>query len=348
MLSFVVPAHNEQALIGRTLAAIEIAASAVGRPYEVIVVDDASTDSTAEIAREHGAIVVPVNHRHIAATRNSGARAAQGECLVFVDADTFISPEVVAAAMRALDKGAVGGGAPPRMDGPVPLYAQLLVFWLSLLMRLAGLSGGAFLFCTREAFNAAGGFDERLYGAEDAALSQALKREGRFVVLWTRVLTSGRRVRTMSGLRMLSFFVGTAIFPSRMLKNRARVEKVWYDSNRDNDEAPQNTLRERVSNFVALLIVAAVVTGPLWNLPLPESLRNRPLGTLRYGVQILVCHVGLIVWPCAYFLFRALIKHNRCAERIKLLALIALCVWVGWSSAREVIWFWSRLLRWPF
>src|SRR5262252_6268199 len=50
MLSFVVPAHNEQACLGRTVQAIHAAARATGRPYEVIVVDDASTDATAEVA----------------------------------------------------------------------------------------------------------------------------------------------------------------------------------------------------------------------------------------------------------------------------------------------------------
>jgi glycosyltransferase involved in cell wall biosynthesis len=344
MISFIVPAHNEQALIGRTLVAIHAAARGAGLPYEIIVVNDASTDTTAATALEHGATVIFVHHRHIAATRNSGAHAAQGERFVFVDADTVISPRVLAAALRALDKGAVGGGAPPKMDGPVPLYARLLVFWMSLFMRLAAISGGAFMFCTRDAFHAVGGFDERLFGAEDAALSQALKCKGRFVVLWTRVLTSGRRVRTISAPRMLSFFVGTMIFSSRMLKNRERVEKVWYDSNRENDDATQNSLRDRASNLIALLIVAAVVIGPLWSLPLPASLRDGPLGTLKYGIQIFLCHVGLIVWPCAYLLFRVLLKQKRWAERAKLIALIALCAWVGWNNAREVVWFWTGVL----
>ncbi len=52
MISFIVPAHNEQAGIGRTLSAIHDAARSVGRPYEIIVVDDASTVATAEIARQ--------------------------------------------------------------------------------------------------------------------------------------------------------------------------------------------------------------------------------------------------------------------------------------------------------
>ena len=91
MISFIVPAHNEQACLPRTLQAIHESARAVGQPYEVIVVDDASTDATAEIARQNNVQVMSVNHRQIAATRNSGGRAARGERLFFVDADTTIN-----------------------------------------------------------------------------------------------------------------------------------------------------------------------------------------------------------------------------------------------------------------
>ena len=63
MISFIVPAHNEQAGIGRTLSAIHDAARSVGRPYEIIVVDDASTDATAEIARQHHARIAKVATR---------------------------------------------------------------------------------------------------------------------------------------------------------------------------------------------------------------------------------------------------------------------------------------------
>src|SRR5688572_25807884 len=103
MISFIVPAHNEQPGLGRTLQAIHDSARAVGQPYEVIVVDDASTDATAEVAGQHNAIVVPVNHRQIAATRNSGGRAARGDRLFFVDADTTINTRAVAAALRYMD-----------------------------------------------------------------------------------------------------------------------------------------------------------------------------------------------------------------------------------------------------
>ena len=52
MISFIVPAHNEQSYLGRSLAAIHESAGVVGQPYEIIVVDDASTDATAAVARD--------------------------------------------------------------------------------------------------------------------------------------------------------------------------------------------------------------------------------------------------------------------------------------------------------
>ena len=55
MISFIVPAHDEERLLGRTLVAIHDAAAGIGQPYEVIVVDDASVDGTSAIAAQHGA-----------------------------------------------------------------------------------------------------------------------------------------------------------------------------------------------------------------------------------------------------------------------------------------------------
>ena len=144
MISLIVPAHNEQATLGRTLEAIHKAARAVGQPYELIVVDDASTDATSEMAAQNNARVVSVNHRQIAATRNSGAHAAQGERLFFVDADTTIHSRALSSALRAMDNGAVGGAAPTRFDAAAPLYAHLLLWWLGLFIRLPGIGRRSF------------------------------------------------------------------------------------------------------------------------------------------------------------------------------------------------------------
>lgn len=346
MISFIVPAHNEQACLGRTLQAIRESARVVGLPYELIVVDDASTDATAQIARQHNATVLSVNHRQIAATRNSGGRAAHGGRLFFADADTIINPRAVASALRYMDKGAAGGGAPARFDGTAPLYAQILFWTLGWLMRLAGISGGAFMFCTRDAFDAVGGFDERLFGAEDAAMSLALKREGRFVVLWQYVLTSGRRMRGFCGLQMLVGLVRMAFFPG-ILTRRSRVKTIWYESNRERDDKIGDSPAVLVFNAVMLLIVVAWITGPLWDLiPMPLTPWDGLLGKLRIGIGVFNCHVGLVAWPCAYFLFRSLLRQRRWLEQIKLVALIALCLWLAWDATQIVIWFWPWLYHW--
>jgi len=137
LVSFVIPAWNEAALLGHTLESIRAAAAALNLAHEVVVADDSSTDETAEIARQAGARVISVHHRQISATRNSGARSAGGDMLIFVDADTLVTREVVGAAVRAIRDGAVGGGCAVQFDGRIPRYA-CEECWLSWALRKKG------------------------------------------------------------------------------------------------------------------------------------------------------------------------------------------------------------------
>jgi glycosyltransferase involved in cell wall biosynthesis len=236
VLSIIIPAYNEEQLIGETLRAVHAAAAADGAPYEVIVVDDASSDRTAALAAEHGARVVPVHHRQIAPTRNAGARAARGDRFLFVDADTVVSAAAVGAAARAMQRGAVGGGCIIRFDGRIPLYAQLLLPVFLVIYRVMGLAAGCFLFCTREAFEAVGGFDEKLYGSEEIALSRALNRRGRFVMLPEAVTTSGRKLRAYSGLEILRVLGGLALRGPKSVHQRAGMD-MWYGPRRPDPDA---------------------------------------------------------------------------------------------------------------
>lgn len=231
LVSFIIPAYNEELLIGRTLAALTAAAARLNEPFEIIVVDDASTDRTAALAREQGARVVAVANRQIAATRNGGARAARGEMYIFIDADTIVGPEVVVAAVEAMRQGAAGGGCAFRFDGPLPLYGRVLQALAGSVYRRCGLASGCFLFCTQAAFAAAGGFDERLYGAEEAALSRALHRQGRFVVLRDRVTTSGRKLRAHSAREILGLLLRLALGGRKSLAQRDGLE-IWYGERR--------------------------------------------------------------------------------------------------------------------
>ena len=343
MISFIVPAHNEQASLGRTLEAIHQAARAVGQPYELIVVDDASTDATPEIAAKNDARLVSVNHRQIAATRNSGAHVALGEQLFFVDADTTIHSRALAAALRAMDNGAAGGAAPTRFDAAAPLYAHLLLWCVGLLMRLPGMAGGAFMFCTREAFVATGGFDEKLFAAEDVAMCWALKRQGRFVLLWQWVVTSGRRMHGVRGLRMLAGLVRMAFLPE-MLKRRSRVQKIWYESNREQDDSTSSSLAVRLLHAFMLLLVIGWIF-PWGIIPWSLTPREELLGQIRLGLVIFGCHIALLVWPCTLILFRYLFLQTRWIERAKLAGLLMLCLWCGWGATPVVIWFWTSLFH---
>ena len=232
MLSFIVPAYNEEHELPQALAALRVAAETSGRPYEIIVVDDDSSDATAEIARRAGAIVVAVRHRQIAAVRNAGARAARGDILFFVDADTQISPQHVSGALRALAAGCAGGGARVTTDGSVPLWGHIFVWVFCTIYFAVNLGAGAFLFTTRENFQAVGGFDEQLFAGEEVYFTLALKKLGRFKLLREPVVTSGRKLRMHSARHICSQSIAIVFRGRRGVQSRDKLD-LWYDGKRE-------------------------------------------------------------------------------------------------------------------
>jgi len=109
------------------------------------------------------------------------AKLGENTCF-FVDADTLATPEAVAAGIKALQSGAVGGGCVFNFDGHLPLWAKILHPVGVSVGRIIRLVGGCFLFCRADVFRAIGGFNERFYAAEELIFIQALKQQGRFVV----------------------------------------------------------------------------------------------------------------------------------------------------------------------
>jgi glycosyltransferase involved in cell wall biosynthesis len=235
LISFIVPAHNEARLLGRTLDAIHAAAAPLPEPYEVIVVDDASTDGTAAVAAAHRARVVAVQFRQISRTRNAGARIAAGSLLIFVDADTFVTPEAVRAAVDALSAGAAGGGATIDFDGRLPLWSRMFLPVLRGAMAALRCAAGCFIFCTRRAFEAAGGFDEGLFASEEIWLSRRLGRHGRFVIVPETVVTSGRKLRSHSGWEVVRFIGHVLRHGTKALRSRERLA-IWYGERQDDSE----------------------------------------------------------------------------------------------------------------
>ena len=179
-LTIIVPGFNEADYLSATLDAIEVAAAHLpahsDAEVEVVVVDNNSTDETAAIARSKGAAVVHEPVQGIARARNAGARHAQGDVLVFVDADVFVPPallEAIHGAMR--DPACVGGGVDveclPRRRS-MRLYLRA---W-RLLARRMRLVQGATQFCRRDAFEQLGGYNEEAWIGEDVDFYRSIER----------------------------------------------------------------------------------------------------------------------------------------------------------------------------
>ena len=236
-LSVIVPAFNEEKLLGETLASIRN--SLIGLPCtsEILVCDNNSTDRTAEIARAAGATVVfePVNQ--IARARNAAAAQANGDWLVFVDADSFPTKELFQTVMTAIDsKQYIAGGSTVRLEAEQPLIRFWIGAW-NALSRLNRWAAGSFIFCEAAAFRELGGFDEKFYAGEEIDFSRRAKRLARrrgkaMVILHAHpLLTSNRKMHLYTMRELLLFSLRVVTTGGRALHRKDDCY-AWYDGRR--------------------------------------------------------------------------------------------------------------------
>ena len=213
-LSFVIPARNEEALIGEVLEAVLASvarASGVPRaglrladtPFEVTVVDDGSEDATAAIVGAFagaGVRLVPCHGRSCAAARNAGAAASAGRVLCFVDADTIV-PENAVARILALHEEEGRCLVLYRLASREPGIRAWLwwSFWgLARHLPLArAKSMPAFMSCDRAHFESYGPFEESRAIAEEWPLTGAAYRYHPERFLYDRTLTARTSSRRM-------------------------------------------------------------------------------------------------------------------------------------------------------
>jgi len=181
-VSVVVPARDEETLLPDTLKAVRAAAAELrserDEDVELVVVDNCSHDATADVARQLGARVVPAPEGSIAAVRNAGAAAAHGAILVFVDADVRIPPHALVSFVAALDDDACEGGYPTVIYQPRKRTMRTYLRLYRAFARLTGMSQGSAQFCRKRAFDAIGGYDEKIFMGEDVDFMRRLRRAG--------------------------------------------------------------------------------------------------------------------------------------------------------------------------
>lgn len=239
-ISVVIPAFNEERLLGDSLREVRRAMAVFterGWQNELIVCDNNSTDRTAEIARAAGAQVVfePINQ--IARARNTGAAAATGDWVVFVDADSHPSPELFADVAEQVSAGhCILGGSTVRLETN-SFFGRLGCGVWNRVSRLRKLVAGSFIFVEAAAFREVGGFSNELFAGEELDLSLKLqkltKRRGKRIVILHRhpLLTSARKLHLYSQRELFTFFIKAAFAHKRVMRSREDCSP-WYDGRR--------------------------------------------------------------------------------------------------------------------
>jgi glycosyltransferase involved in cell wall biosynthesis len=239
-ISIIVPAFNEEKLIEHSLQSIRSAAttfSQAGWEHEVIVCDNNSTYRTGKLARAQGARVFfePVNQ--ISRARNAGAAAANGQWLVFMDADSYPSTELFAEMLAQIQSGrCIGGGATMELDQPARWALGLLCVW-NCLSRWRHWMAGSFIFCEARAFRKLGGFSRELFVAEEIDFSKRLnelaKSQGQQVIILHRhpLKTSARKIHLCSLREYVFFLLRSFLALGQTFKDREACAP-WYDGRR--------------------------------------------------------------------------------------------------------------------
>jgi len=183
-ITLIICAHNEESCIGETLDVAK--KNSHGKFKEIIVVDNVSTDKTAEVARSKGARVVYEPQKGLTSARQGGFEATHSEWLAYIDADTLITPEWINTAEKIISSrpDIVSLSGPRRYFGIVWYKRWLLnAFWgiAPITYRIVGfmILGGNFI-AKRSAIEAIGGFDRSIqfYG-EDTDLARRLSKIGK-------------------------------------------------------------------------------------------------------------------------------------------------------------------------
>jgi glycosyltransferase involved in cell wall biosynthesis len=198
-VTFIIPAFNEEKLVSFVIRSIR--AEMAGRPnvYEILVVDNASTDRTAEMALEQGARVVQEPKRGIVTARQAGYRHARYDLLANIDADNTIPAGWLDNALAALDPATVVVTGPlvyPEFSRPLQIFTRVFYVLGRLSHHALGtmVQGGNFI-VRKSALDAVGGYNTEIaFFGEDTDFAVRIAKVGKVKLvpkMW--VYSSARR-----------------------------------------------------------------------------------------------------------------------------------------------------------
>ncbi len=231
--SVIIPAYNEENYLPKTLAAIKTALATIDFLAEIIVVDNESTDKTAQTAKDFGAKVVSESEHNIAKVRNTGAKNASGDVLIFIDADTIVPETLFQKIAEAMKNEKCFGGAVAVSYEPfqrkwMKFYLLGWKFW----GKLFNMKQGATQFCRKAVFDKLNGYDESIFIGEDIEfywkLSKFAKQNGGFLhfIENPKAITSSRRFDKMSLWKTFLLTHPAFIF---LTSRKKSFWKDWYE-----------------------------------------------------------------------------------------------------------------------
>ncbi len=258
MISVVVPAFNAEQTIGACLDSLR-AQTAPRGDYEIIVVDDGSTDQTRAVAAARSIRVLTQPNRGPAAARNLGAQNARGDILLFIDADSVPDVrwiEAMTAPFADASIAGVSGEKKTRQTNLVARFVQLEYDFKYDRMDARGLTDfidSSTAGYRREIFLSNGGFDTTLMEAEDTDLSFRLAERGYALVLVRDAIVYHTHPESLVEFlrRKYRYAIWRAVIYARYPRKAASDTRT--------------PLSQKMQIALAFLVLPAIVGALFWN-----------------------------------------------------------------------------------
>jgi glycosyltransferase involved in cell wall biosynthesis len=251
MISFCIPARNEEKNLPQTIKAIQKACAKAKTEFEIIVCNNNSTDETEKVATKLGAKVVPLSEPNISKSRNTAARAAKGDTLIFVDADTVLKDTVVAETLTALEGKRHKVVTQIARHKHYPSIASYGIWFYNIFTILTGMGSGHYIGIRKTDFKKLGMFNEEVFAYEDMLFYKKARKVfgARSIKVITKTgYTSYRKYEDGHNLKKFLLGVIGTILNFKVARNRDNLE-YWYGK-------PQKPTRRYKLNKILFFVLA--------------------------------------------------------------------------------------------